>query len=84
MNVLDSFFTLYHLQAGGSEENPIAAVMLKSGRVSFVVAKSALISLALLVLCLHKNFRLARLGLLVSTVVYTLLVAYHLSLLRHH
>lgn len=84
MNVLDSFFTLYHLQAGGTEVNPIADALLRSGRTSFVVGKSILISLALLVLCLHKNFRLARLGLFLATAVYTALVGYHLLLLGRH
>jgi hypothetical protein len=42
--------------------------------------KSAVISLALLVLCLHKNFNLARLGLWTAAVAYTCLLGYHLLL----
>jgi hypothetical protein len=80
MNLLDSFFTLVHLQAGGIELNPFAAVLLGTGRVGFVIWKSVLIGLALLVLCLHKNFALARLGILIAAASYTALVAYHLSL----
>lgn len=81
MNAADSFFTLLHLQAGGIELNPIAEAMLALGREPFVVVKSLLISLALLVLCLHKNFSLARLGLAAATATYTLLCVYHLLLL---
>ncbi|MBI5362917.1 MAG: hypothetical protein HZA53_07035 [Planctomycetes bacterium] len=80
MNVADSFFTLVHLQHGGTEVNPVAGMMLQTGLTSFVVLKSALIGLALLVLCVHKNFHLARLGLWVAAIAYTLLFAYHLSL----
>lgn len=80
MNLLDSFFTLVHLQAGGIELNPFAALLLTSGRVGFVLWKAALIGLAVLVLCLHKNFILARLGLLLAAASYTALVVYHLSL----
>ncbi len=80
MNIADSYFTLVHLQAGGLELNPVADALLRTGRIGFVLSKSALIGGALLVLCVHKNFPLARVGLYVSAGVYTLLVAYHLSL----
>lgn len=81
MNIGDSFFTLLHLQAGGIELNPFAAMLLGTGRTGFVVSKSLLISIPLVVLCLHKNFRLARLGLWVAAGCYSLLFGYHLYLL---
>ena len=82
MNVADSFFTLLHLQRGGVELNPVADMLLITGRRSFVLWKTLLIGLALIVLCLHKNFLLARLGLLAYAVTYTCLVGYHLLLFR--
>ena len=80
MNAGDSFFTLIHLQAGGIELNPVADWLLGSGRFGFVLYKSILITLPLMVLCLHKNFPLARLGLWAAAGTYTLLLGYHLSL----
>ncbi|MFT5283970.1 MAG: hypothetical protein ACI8TQ_000121 [Planctomycetota bacterium] len=80
MNVGDSYFTLVHLQAGGIELNPIADRLLETGRWGFVLYKSSLIGVAVLVLCIHKNFFLARFGLWVATATYTVLVLYHLSL----
>ena len=80
MNIGDSFFTLVHLQAGGVEVNPIADALLQTGRFGFVAAKGVLIGTALLVLTLHKNFWLARVGLWISTGAYTALVIYHLTL----
>ena len=82
MNIADSFFTLVHLQAGGVELNPVADMLLATGRVGFVLSKSLLITLALLVLCVHKNFFLARVGLGISATAYTCLVGYHLLLFR--
>ena len=82
MNIGDSYFTLVHLQAGGIELNPIAGALLGTGRAGFVFVKSVLIALALCVLCLHKNFFLARLGLWIAAGSYTMLFAYHLSLFR--
>ncbi|MEY2785952.1 MAG: hypothetical protein RL277_2164 [Planctomycetota bacterium] len=80
MNIADSFFTLIHLQNGGIEANPVAAALLETGRSGFVLWKCGLISVALLVLTVHKNFAIARAGLKVSAVVYTVLCLYHLSL----
>ena len=82
-NVADSFFTLHHLQDGGIELNPIAEELLRAGHFGFVSIKCALISMALMVLLLHKNFAAARFGIRISGVAYTLLFAYHLVLLRH-
>lgn len=80
LNAADSFFTIVHLQSGGSEANPIANLLLMTGRVHFVWLKSGIISLALLVLCVHKNFGLARIGLWTSAGAYTMLFAYHIFL----
>ena len=81
MNAGDSFFTLLHLQGGGIELNPVADAMLGTGRLGFVFLKSFLITVPLVVLCLHKNFPLARLGLWLAAGTYSLLLAYHVSLL---
>ncbi|MFT7677864.1 MAG: hypothetical protein ACI8QC_001850 [Planctomycetota bacterium] len=80
MNMGDSYFTMVHLQSGGIELNPVAAALLTTGRVGFVMAKALMISLALLVLLLHKNFWLARVGMWIAAGSYTLLNVYHLSL----
>ena len=80
MNVGDSIFTLMHLQSGGIELNPVAECLLQAGRFGFVFWKCTLISIALVVLTLHKSFWLARLGLWIAAAGYTLLNVYHLSL----
>jgi len=82
MNVADSFFTLVHLQNGGVEANPVAEALLLTGRAPFVLLKSGLIALALVVLSVHKNFQLARVGLWIAAGAYTLLFGYHLFLFR--
>lgn len=81
MNAGDSFFTLLHLQAGGIELNPVADAMLETGRIGFVSLKSLLITVPLIVLTLHKNFPLARIGIWTAAGAYTALLAYHLTLL---
>jgi hypothetical protein len=81
MNAADSFFTLIHIQNGGVELNPVAGVMLGFGRAGFVATKGALITIPLIILCQHKNFSVARAGLWLASTAYTVLLAYHLSLL---
>ena len=80
LNVADTFFTLVHLQGGGRELNPVADLLLGTGRMGFVLWKSLLISSALVVLCVHKNFLLSRIGLWAAAISYTTLIAYHISL----
>jgi hypothetical protein len=81
MNAGDSFFTLLHLQSGGIELNPVAAAMLETGRFGFVVIKSLVITIPLIVLTLHKSFPLARIGIWTAAAAYTALLVYHVSLL---
>jgi hypothetical protein len=45
-----------------------------------VLWKAALIGGAIIVLCIHKNFVVAKAGLLLAAAAYTALVAYHLTL----
>ncbi len=80
MNSADSFFTIVHLQRGGIELNPVAAALLELGRGGFVLAKALLIAVPLIVLCVHKNFALARIGLWTAAGTYSALLVYHLSL----
>lgn len=80
LNVLDSFFTLVYLQRGGSEANPVAAWMLSHGDYFFIFFKTFVMGGALAILCLHKNFHRARVGIWLGSALYTLLTAYHLFL----
>jgi hypothetical protein len=81
MNIGDSFFTLHHIQAGAIELNPVAAWMLTTGRTGFVLLKASMITIPLIVLTLHKNFSLARVGIWTAAGAYTVLFAYHIALL---
>jgi uncharacterized protein DUF5658 len=80
LNVLDSFFTLVYLQRGGSEANPVASWMLEQGNQFFIFFKTFVMGGALAILCLHKNFQRARVGIWLGSSVYVALTAYHLFL----
>ena len=81
LNILDALFTMLWLQRGGSEANPIMAWLLEIGNSAFLVQKCLIVGLWLVLLLVHKNFRIARVGLWALTGVYSLLLLYHLFLI---
>lgn len=80
LNVLDSFFTLVYLQRGGTEANPVAEALLRQGPQLFVFVKTFVMGGAVAILCLHKNFDRARVGIWIGSALYVLLTCYHLFL----
>ena len=77
LNIFDAFCTLIWLQRGGSEGNPLMDLAIQAGDSVFLFQKCIVAGLWLLVLLVHKNFRIARIGLWVLLVVYGVLAAYH-------
>jgi hypothetical protein len=81
LNIFDAFFTLIWLQRGGAEGNPLMAWLLEHGNGPFLVQKCIVVGLWLLLLVVHKNFRVARLGLYSLAAIYSLLILYHFALM---
>lgn len=80
LNLLDAHFTLVYLQRGGEEANPIAVGLLNLGMGSFIFLKGLGISAGAVFFCLLRNWRNARLGVLLVLFFYQILFAYHLLL----
>ena len=83
LNLLDAFFTLRWIQQGGAEANPFMAYMLELGDGFFLAEKCFVVGIWLIILTVHKNFRLAQIGLYGLAVVYSLLLAGHIALIPH-
>lgn len=81
LNLLDALFTLLWIQRGGAEANPIMAWMLELGDEFFLAQKCFMVGIWLIVLTVHKNFRLARIGLYSLAAIYSLLLMAHISLI---
>jgi len=77
LNIFDAFCTLVWLQRGGSEGNPLMDLAIQAGDSVFLFQKCFVAGLWLLVLLVHKNFRIARIGLWVLLAVYGVLAGYH-------
>ena len=80
LNIVDAFFTLEWIGRGGLEGNPLMAHVIQLGPTAFLFQKIALAACWLLMLTIHKNFRVARIGLWVLFGVYASLALYHMLL----
>ncbi|MDG2049065.1 MAG: DUF5658 family protein [Myxococcota bacterium] len=80
LNILDALFTMLWIQRGGSEGNPAMAWVLEFGNSAFLVQKCLIVGIWLILLLVHKNFLIARIGLWVLASVYFLLLLYHIAL----
>ena len=80
LNIFDALATLVWLQRGGSEGNPLMDLAIQAGNSVFLFQKCIVAGLWLLVLLVHKNFRIARIGLWVLLGVYGTLALYHMFL----
>jgi hypothetical protein len=80
LNILDAFFTLRWLDMGGGEANPIMKALIDSSDMLFLMQKCMVVGLWLVILVIHKNFRIARIGLWGALVLYTCILLYHFVL----
>lgn len=80
LNMLDSNFTLLYLARGGEEGNPVAVHLLGASMTTFIIVKALGMGLGVALLCMLKNFRNARLGVICVLVGYQFLLLWHLLL----
>ena len=75
--VLDANLTLYHLQRGGIELNPLMGHLISTGERTFFVVKLGIAALGLLFLGIHKNFPMVRSGLAAIFLIFLGVVGWH-------
>ena len=80
LNIADAALTLNWLQVGGTEANPVMAWFLQQGEWAFLTQKFVVVGVWLLILTVHKNFRIARAGLWFLLALYASIFAYHIFL----
>ncbi len=78
LSTLDAFFTIIHLQNGGSELNPLMRQIIQSGFGWFILFKSLGIGVLAWLLAIHQNFSISFYGMHFLTAIYSALLAYHL------
>lgn len=81
LSMLDMVFTLLHLDAGGTEANPIMAWTLAwGGRTAFRYVKVTTTLLGLFVLLLHARFHRVRSLLTFAFILYAAVLLFHFYL----
>jgi hypothetical protein len=80
-SLLDAVLTLLFLERGGTEANPVMALVLAYGTTPFVGLKMALTGLGVWFLAAHQYFPLAIKGLHILAGGYALLLCIHAALL---
>jgi len=78
---LDAILTLHHIERGAREMNPTMNFLLGLGTYEFFYVKYAFTCLAVLFLCIHKNFPRVREVLIVLILVYMCVIFWHIYLL---
>lgn len=81
LNIFDALFTHMILYGGGTELNPVAGWAITLFGHHFIVWKLAVVGFALLLLCVHSKFRIARAAIAVAVALYSGVVLYQVVLI---
>lgn len=81
LNVLDAFFTMIILNDGGWEANPVVRSVIQIYGDGFWIWKFFIVTVPLILLCLHSQFRQVRTVLLFIGALYLGVVLYQISLM---
>jgi hypothetical protein len=80
LTILDALFTMMILKDGGMEMNPIVASVIELYGDRFWIWKFAIVSIPLILLCLHSKFRLVMPALIIITAISIIVVLYQIFL----
>jgi hypothetical protein len=80
LNVLDALFTMMILDSGGWEVNPIVRSIIQIYGDGFWIWKFAIVSIPLVLLCLHSKFRLVIPVILGITAISVMVILYQIFL----
>jgi len=84
LNVLDSLFTMIILDCGGWEINPIVRSAIEVCGDQFWVWKFMIVSVNLILLCLHSRFRYVNRIILYISILYLGIIFYQVFLMNFH
>ena len=80
LTILDALFTMMILNDGGWEVNPVVGSAIQLFGDRFWVWKFAIVSIPLILLCLHSKFRLVAPVLIIITAINIIVVLYQIFL----
>jgi hypothetical protein len=83
LNVLDALFTIFILELKGLELNPVVHAVMTIHGDNFWIWKFLIVSIPLVLLCVHSNFRQVRTVLTCLCAIYAAVVVYEIILIIH-
>jgi hypothetical protein len=78
LSVLDAYLTIFHLDNGAQEINPLMNSLIDYGYIYFFLVKYVLTALAVFILCLYKNWIPVRVAILCILALYFVVFAHHI------
>ena len=84
LNLLDALFTMMILDYGGCEVNPIVRSAIGIYGDRFWVWKFSIVSVNVILLCLHIKFKYVKKIILGICLIYLAIVIYQIRLLASH
>ena len=79
LSTLDAVFTIFHLENGVWELNPLMRQIIKHGFQFVFIIKSLCVGLIACFLAFHQNFKISFYGMHVLATIYIALLPYHLA-----
>lgn len=77
LSVLDAYFTIFHVERGAREINPLMNFLMGYGNTYFFIIKYILTALGLILLCIYKS-------LLLSRTIIVCLLFFYLTVFANH
>lgn len=80
LSVLDAYFTIFHVERGAREINPLMDFLMGYGNTYFFVIKYVLTALGLILLCIYKSLPISRTIIICLLFFYLTVFANHIFL----
>ena len=84
LNILDAFLTIIILDHGGWEVNPFVRSVIELYGERFWAWKFAIVSIALILLCIHSKFKPIKTIIVATSFIYGSVVLYEIFLIIHY
>jgi hypothetical protein len=84
LNILDSLFTKMLLDFGGEESNPFVRSFIELHGDMFWIWRLVIVSVALILLYLHRGFIMVRRMIIIIGLLYLAIVFYQIYLILYH
>ncbi len=81
LSVFDAYFTMFHVEEGAREINPLMNFLIGYGNIYFFTIKYALTVVGLFILCVYKNLFIVRATILFVIFLYVTVLANHILLI---